>query len=172
MGSKIKIAFDLDGIFVDKPPLVPKKVIEYLFKGRCKDVGQLYYRFPKNTIEQKIRILSHFYLLRPVIKKNTNLLLYFKKNGGGRLYLISSRYSFLKKATFIWLKKRGILNCFEKIILNTNDLQPHLFKEKYLNKIKPSFYFEDDYSTSSYLQKKCPGVKVIFVAKKRLLLPL
>jgi hypothetical protein len=155
------IAFDLDGIFVDKPPLIPKKMIEWLFRGWCGPKNRLYYRFPSTKTEQLVRQLSHFYLFRPALKSNIRYLRQLSRSGHYRLYLVSSRYSFIHCQTERWLKKRRIYSLFDRIYLNSEDLQPHLFKEKTLTKLAVDYFLEDDPLIFSYLQKKLPQLKVI-----------
>lgn len=169
---KIKIAFDLDGIFIDKPPFISKDLLESLFRGTKCQKNNPCYRFPQSKIEQYIRKISHYYLLRPPIKKNIKFLKKINQTKKYQIYLISSRYSFLEKETYSWLKKRNIDKCFYKIILNKKNQQPHAFKKKEIKKIKPSFYFEDDPLIVKYLGKKVKDTKVIFVAQKKLHLPL
>lgn len=152
MKDKIKIAFDLDGIIIDKPPLIPKKLIDWLFRGKRGD--KIYYRFPKSKIEQKIRKLSHFYLFRPPIKENICFLRKVAQDKKYELYVVSARYSFLRRETEVWLRKRRILGLFKKIFLNLNDEQPHLFKEKILKDIKPKIFVEDDDLLADYLVGK------------------
>ena len=159
--KNIKIAFDLDGVLADKPPLVPKALLEYLFRGGTK--RDLHYRYPRARLEISLRKLSHFYLFRPPIKRNIALLRRVKE-AGAKVYLVSSRYSFLEKETKIWLKKRGLANIFEKVFLNLKDEQPHLFKEKVLRGIEPDFYLEDDQLVVDYLKRKISS-RLILIKK-------
>ena len=147
----IKIGFDMDGVLVNKPPLIPKKWLEYLFQGRREN--GLHYRYPKTELEIWLRKFSHFYLFRPPIKKNIEIAKEFKKQGY-KLYLISSRYSFLKKETMAWLKRRKLDNVFEEVFINLNNEQPHIFKEKIIRQLDLDYYFDDDRNTVDFLQLK------------------
>jgi len=149
--KKIKIAFDLDGVIIDKPPLVPKKFIEWLFRGFKKD--GLHYRFPHSKIEQRIRKFSHYYLFRPPIKKNIEFIKKLAKEEKYELYVISGRYSFLKEETEKWLKKRKIDGVFKQVFINLSNEQPHLFKEKKLKEIKAEIFIDDDKFLVDYLKK-------------------
>lgn len=161
--GRIKIAFDLDGVIVDKPPLIPKKILEWLFKGH--NSSALCYRFPHSRTEQLIRKLSHYYLLRPPIKENLSLVKELAKEGN-ELYIVSGRYSFLELETRIWLQKRGLGNTFKKVYLNLRNEPPHVFKEKILKKIKPDYFIDDDAALVAYLKGKVPG-KVFCFDKNR-----
>jgi len=167
MTKTIKIAFDLDGVIVDKPPLIPKKLLEFLFRGKKKE-DKLHYRFPKLKVEQYIRKLSHFYLFRPPIKENINFIKQIAKDSKYEIYVVSARYSFLKKETDLWLKKRGIKNLFKKIYLNFKDEQPHLFKERILKEIGADIFIDDDELLVEYLSKRIKGDIYCFFPNGRL----
>jgi len=164
------LGFDLDGVLADKPPLIPKKWLEYLFRGSQKN--RLHYRYPKTKLEIWIRKLSHFYLFRPPIKKNIEFI---KKLKGQdyKLYLISSRYSFLKKETMVWLKKRKLDNVFEKVFINKENEQPHLFKGKIIKKLGLDYYFEDDLQIVDYLKSKISQTRIKLINRDhRVVVPL
>ncbi len=161
--SKItKIGLDLDGIIIDKPPLIPKQLIEWLYKGKQPD--GLHYKFP-GKFEQKIRLLSHLPFLRPPITKNINYIKKLSQKKHIRLYAISSRYQFLEQITHNWLKKHFPKKVFQKIYLNTNNQQPHIFKEKVLKKLQPNIFIDDDNSIVKHLQKTNLETKIFYVNK-------
>ncbi|PIS15204.1 hypothetical protein COT63_01275 [Candidatus Shapirobacteria bacterium CG09_land_8_20_14_0_10_38_17] len=168
-GKKIvKIGFDLDGVIVDKPFLIPKALLERLSRG--KQENELHYRYPKTKLERRIRKLSHFYLFRPPLRQNINFIKDLKKQGC-KLYLVSSRYSFLKRETMVWLEKRKLNNVFEKVFLNLNDKQPHLFKREVLERLNLDYFFEDDKRIVDYLKKKISSAKIYLVNSKQLIPP-
>lgn len=150
--ARIRIAFDLDGVIIDKPPLVPKRLLEWLFRG-WKENG-LHYRFPHSKIEQKIRKISHFYLFRPPIKKNIEFVKKLSKNPKYELYAVSGRYSFLREETEKWLEKRKIKGIFKEVFINMPDEQPHLYKEKKLREMKAEIFVDDDGLLADYLAEK------------------
>jgi len=165
MKKVIKIGCDLDGVIIGKPPLMSKKLLERLFKGGC---GKgLHYRFPKNKLEQRIRILSHFWLIRPAIKKNVIAIKKLVKNKNVRIYAVSSRYSFLKKRTEQWFAKRKLNNLFEKFYLNIDDEQPHIFKEKMIKKLKLDYFLDDDPAIVKYLKRKVKKTEIVWVENNK-----
>jgi len=150
MADKIKVAFDLDGVIVDKPPLIPKKLLEYLFRGNH-DINHLHYRYPKTRLEIFVRKLSHFYLFRPPIKNNIDFIKNLAKDPKYEIFILSARYSFLKDETANWLKKRKIDFLFKKVMINLENKQPHLYKEERLKEINPAVFVDDDYLLADYL---------------------
>lgn len=152
------LAVDLDGVIIDKPPLIPKILIELLFKGKAK---RLHYRFPRTRIEQLIRKISHIYFFRPAIKANLDLIKRAAGTEKCNVVAISSRYSFLERETHLWLKKRKLDKVFCEIHLNLKNEQPHIFKKKVLERIKPDIFVEDDKLIVEYLKKQLPQQKVL-----------
>jgi len=167
MEKKIRIAFDLDGVIVDKPPLIPKQFIEWLFKGGFCKSKKLYFYFPKTSLEQKIRKISHFYLFRPLINENYQLIKKLSENKNYNLTIISSRYSFLFPETKVLLRKNKIDKLFDKVYLNLEDKQPHIFKEEILKKTIPDFFIDDDQEIIGYLRDRLSKTKLIFFQKDR-----
>ncbi|MBN1169137.1 hypothetical protein JXA63_04575 [Candidatus Woesebacteria bacterium] len=159
MGNKKTkiIAFDLDGVVIGKPPLIPKNLIEFLYRGRINH--KLSYRYPNSRLEIKIRKFSHFPYFRFPIKQNITLIKKLAKKN--TLYVISSRYSFLEQETFRWLDHYKVKKYFKKIILNTKDEKPHLFKLDKLKKLKPDIFIEDDPLIVNYLKSKKIRCKTI-----------
>ena len=151
----MKIGFDLDKVFVNYPPIIPNFIIDKLYKE--KDNGELKYKIP-GTIEQKIRNFSHMPILGPLIKENVNFLKKISKNPNYELYLITSRFSFLKKRTNEIAQKIGFDKIFKKTYTNINNQQPHIFKERIIKKEKIEIYFDDDLSTLKFIAKKNPNI--------------
>lgn len=161
--KKIIIAFDLDGVIIDKPPLIPKKLLERLFRGKTNH--NLHYRFPKSKLEQLIRKISHFYLFRPPIKENIDFVKNLSQNSKYEIYAVSGRYSFIKDETEAWFKKRKMDNVFKQVFLNQENEQPHLFKEKKLREIGAQIFIDDDGLLADYLAEKLKNIKIFCFSK-------
>src|SRR3989344_1182570 len=117
----IRIGFDLDGIFIDKPPLVPKKLIEWLYRSH--NNKQLSYRYPKTNFEKLVRKISHHYRLRPPINENLDFIRKLSKDEKFELYVISSRYNFLEDRTKKWIKIHNLNGVFKEVHLNLKNEQ-------------------------------------------------
>lgn len=162
----MNIGFDLDQVLISYPPIVPSKLINWLYRDHC--TSKLSYRIPKNRFEQLIRKVTHYYRLRPPFKKNIDFLLTLPQNPHYTLYLISSRYGFLEKITHTILKRYNIFSIFSSINLNTQNEQPHLFKEKIIKKLKIDLFVDDDLELLQYLQQHCPNTKLFWYNPKEL----
>lgn len=154
-----KIGFDFDKVFVSYPPIVPDRLIDFLYKGRGvlkkKNGISLKYRIP-GFFEQQIRIFSHNSIFRSPIKNNIKSLRLINKKGEYEAYLVSGRFGFLKNKTNIWLDKNKMKKDFQEIHFNFKNLQPHIFKEKIIKKNEITHYVDDDLDLLIYLAEKLP----------------
>ncbi len=128
----------------------------------------LAYRFPATKVEQRIRWLSHHPLLRPPIKENIILIKRLVGMNKHQLFIVSSRYNFLKNRTDEWLKQNHLDHWFMKIVINEHNHQPHLFKEKMIKKLNLHIFIDDDLPLVNYLRSKCSKVHIIHADANRL----
>lgn len=174
--TNCKIGFDFDKVFVSYPPFVPGFLIDWLYKHHGFLLGghhiSLSYRFP-GKLEQKIRIFSHSPFFRPPIWKNITSLHTISKNSSCEMYLISSRFSFLKGRTDQWMKKNGIDKYFKEMYFNYDDKQPHEFKNEIIKKLNLQKFVDDDLDLLRFLAKKNPNIKFYWItpSKKTFSLP-
>lgn len=156
-----KIAFDFDKVFVDYPPFIPTNVIDYLYK---KKNGHLSYRYP-GFFEKQVRIFSHQPLFRAPMKKNIKALEKISGDKNVKLFVISSRFSFLKNRTRQWDEKNNISKYFKKMYFNFNDEQPHLFKERVLKEEEIDKFVDDDLDLLFFLAGRNPKIKFFWINK-------
>jgi hypothetical protein len=149
----MRIGFDLDKIFIDTPPFVPISIINKFYKQR--DNGVLLYRIPTRP-EQLFRKATHVPLLRQPIKGNLTFLRELAKDKTNHLYLISSRFEFLKSETELLVRKNGLDKIFDKLYFNYENKQPHEFKNEILKQLMLDIYVDDDLSLVKYVAKDNP----------------
>lgn len=173
MHTKKKLGFDFDGIFADTPPYIPIKIIDFLYKGKIarihkKDMDKinLKYRIP-GRIEKQIRIISHNYIFRPPLLNNIKALRLIHRKTDHKLYLVSSRFGFLKDKTNYWIDKNKLKNEFDEIHFNFNNSQPHIFKEKMIKSNSINYYIDDDLDLLVYLSKKNPNLNLFWLTKNK-----
>jgi len=159
----IKVGLDLDGIIIDLPPFVPKTVIDFFYED--KKSQDLHYRIP-SAFEQKIRQLTHLPFIRPPIKNNLATLKKAHDSGKYEFFLISSRFGFLQNLTYSWLRKYHAFNLFTQIYLNTQNKQPHLYKEDILKKVTVKWYLEDDFKCLMYLAPRFTKIHFYYYEKR------
>lgn len=160
----MKIGFDLDKIFINTPPLIPNTIINKLYKQR--DNGILLYRIPSRP-EQIFRKATHIPLLRQPIKDNLSFLKTLAKENKYQLYLISSRFKFLKPETANLVKKYELDKIFDKLYFNYENKQPHEFKNEILKKLNLDIFVDDDLSLVRYIAKDNPKTKFFWFDEHR-----
>jgi hypothetical protein len=160
----MKIGFDLDGIFIDKPLFVPKIIIERLFREKTN--SKIAYRFP-SRFEQAVRILSHSSALRPTIIQNVIYLKTIVQKSTHKHYLISGRFGFLKERTNAIVKKYNFDKIFDSMHFNFEDQQPHIFKDEVIKEMKIDRYIDDDLPLLEFLAVKNPKVKFFWLNNKQ-----
>lgn len=157
------IGFDLDKIFINHPPLIPDKIMEYLYKKKSKK--ELAYRIP-SRFEQYIRIFSHHSIFRPAIQGNIDFL---KKNTIRKNHtymLVSSRFKFLETRTNSIIKKYKLNTFFTQIYFNENNDQPHLYKNTMIKKLKINTFVDDDLPLLVYLSEMNKNKHFFWLNKK------
>jgi len=159
----MNIGFDLDKIFINFPPLVPSKIIEWFYKG--KPNGILKYRIPGRT-EQLFRLLMHYPLFRQPIKKNIEFMKKLVTENTHTYYLISSRFGFLKKTTEKLVYKYGIGKIFKSLHFNFSNKQPHFFKNEVIKKLNLDMYVDDDLQLLEYLVNENPKTRFFWLNNK------
>lgn len=159
----MRIGFDLDKVFIDYPPFAPHFIIDWLYRNNFSST--LSYRIPKDPVEISFRKLTHLPLFRPGIKQNIGFIQVFSQNHPD-IYLISSRYNFLKKITDQLLERFNLRSCFARIYLNTQNEQPHLFKERVIKELGLEIYIDDDLDLLRYLKEHCPKTQLFWYSPR------
>lgn len=159
----MNIGFDLDKVFVNFPPFMPTRIIEWLYKGRSN--GTLKYRIPERA-EQIIRVFSHYPLFRLPITKNVDYVRNLALENKNKYYLISSRFSFLEKRTAAIIKRYKLDKIFNAMYFNYSNIQPHEFKDGVIKKLKLEMYVDDDLQLLQYLSNNNPKTRFFWLNKK------
>lgn len=159
----MNIGFDLDKVFIDYPPLVPNWVVDKLYKKKAN--GTLLYRIPSRP-EQLFRRITHKPFLRPPIKKNIAFLKSIPKDKN-KLYLVSSRFGFLEDITLTLMQRHGFDKLFDGMYFNFQNEQPHLFKNRVLNKLHLDIYVDDDFHLLKYIAKLNKKTKFFWLTNSK-----
>ena len=156
------IGFDLDKIFINSPPFIPGRILERMY--RKADHNQLHFRIPSRP-EQFLRRCIHLPFLRQPIIENLYFLRSFPKKQH-KLYLISSRFGFLKKITMELVKRHKLDEIFDEMYFNFKDDQPHIFKNAMVQKLNLHLYVDDDLALLQYLAKRNKKIKFFWLTKR------
>lgn len=163
MKKKARVGFDFDKIFVNYPQFVPDSVIDRLYK---KKGDKLAYRIP-GSFEQWIRTLSHYHYFRTPIQQNISILRQIHNKKNVDVFLISSRFGFLKSKTENWLAKYNMHKYFNGIYFNFDNQQPHMFKNTIIQQLDITHFADDDMYTIDFLSRKNPTIQFYWLSKKK-----
>lgn len=159
----MNIGFDLDGIFINTPPFIPKTLIDRLYRKKSK---QLAYRMPQK-LEQKLRRLSHTWFLRPLLKENAQFLKELAQTNTHKRYIISGRFGFLEDITKSLLKRHRFEQLFHATEFNFANKQPHIFKHEMIQKHNIHHFIDDDLPLLQFLAAKNSKTIFYWLNKKR-----
>lgn len=138
----LKIAFDLDGVVAS--PILDGLLINLriLKEHLIKSIGHRSdYFYPKSAEERFVWVLLNK-LRKPA--SDFNCLRLLKNRNAVTTFLITSRFKFLEKDTFEWLRKYDLEKLFDKIYINNTDMDPREFKIRTLNENSINYYLDDD----------------------------
>ena len=158
-----KVGFDMDGVILYNPIKFVRPIAKLLKPIKSiivKQKKELFY-YPKSKLEQLLFSLIHKTSYKPDIAlEEIKKLVKSKKI---KAYIITGRYSFLKKDYEVWLKKIKADTIFEKCFQNNSDLQPNVFKEKMIKKLGIDFFIEDNWDIVQKLKEKNKKLKVFWI---------
>ena len=152
MNKPIKIAVDLDGVIAQHSLggfwVWTRKAKEKILK---KAHSSSYY-YPSTVLEKTAWLIING-ARRPFPDKN-NFFASLVDGGGIQFYLVTSRFKFLEELTRNWLKKYNLDKNFHKILINSQDADPSLFKERAIRELELDYFIDDDLEVINYLEKK------------------
>jgi predicted phosphatase len=159
----MNIGFDLDKIFINFPPFVPSKIIDFFYKER--NNNGLRYKIP-SRLEQIVRIFSHYPLFRSPNVKNMRYMKSLALANKNKYYLISSRFDFLKNRTDKIIERFSLNKIFDAMYFNYSNNQPHEFKDKMVKKLNLDIFVDDDLDLLEYLIDKNPKTRFFWLNEK------
>src|SRR4030042_3320327 len=147
--ERIRIGIDLDGVLALQPMNGFWFRLRLMKEELLKKLSVNTYYLPRGNFERLIwKVINQ---RRKPFVDNSGLLKKFSKLPNTELYLITSRYSFMKKITSDWLKKYNLMKYFKEIIYNNGDGNPHRFKVDMVNQLHLQYFIDDDWETISAL---------------------
>lgn len=146
----IKVGFDMDGVISQHTLggfwFQLRKLKEKILK---KTDGQEYY-YPKTFLEKAAWLIIDW--RRPPLKEKQEFC-WLAKRKNLRFFLITGRFKFLEKLTWRWLEKYQLVDCFEKVFINSDDLDPIKFKIEKIKSLKLDYFIDDEKETVAFLRK-------------------
>lgn len=151
MKNKLKVGFDFDGVIAYNPLRIARFPIVY-FKRKIFGVHEMKFYYPKYAWQQIFWRVLHKSSIFP--SRGIKLLKQLVKNGDIEAHLITGRYRFLDGDLHKWLHKHDLRDIFTTININEENEQPHLFKEKIIQKHNLQIFIEDNWDIVNYLSQK------------------
>ncbi|MEI6532214.1 MAG: hypothetical protein WCO06_00085 [Candidatus Roizmanbacteria bacterium] len=136
----LRIGLDLDGVILYNPARIIRPLIA-LIKNQL-GIKKTKFYIPKKPWEKQLWLLFHKSSLyvapgfRDIQKLADKKLV--------KVYIITARYSFLKDDFEKWISKSKADTFVEAYFHNTNDEQPHIYKEKMIQSLDLDYFVEDN----------------------------
>jgi hypothetical protein len=147
----VRIGVDFDGVVAYNPFRLIRAPVKW-FKKRFLGISKTTFFVPKTPAERLIWIIIHESSFFPA--RGTKLLNGLATNPSYEFHLVTGRYGFLKNNLMKWLKRYHLDATFKTININENCEQPHIFKDKMINKLKLDAFIEDNLDIVRYLENK------------------
>jgi len=151
MNKPLRIGFDLDGVLLYNPLRIGRMPVTYI-KRKFFNERKTHFHIPHGKIEEgiwSILHLSSMFLVDGLSPIDTLI-----KQNKVEAYVVTARYNFLQPNTRFWFNRLRKKHNFKDLIANTDDQQPHLYKEKILNRLKLDIFVEDNWDIVDYLHPK------------------
>lgn len=148
----IKVGVDLDGVVAEHSL---SGFWVWLRKLKEKILIKMHsstYYYPDNIFEQ-LGWMAIDWARRPFTDKDDFFASLVKKDGV-QFYLVTSRFKFLEKLTKDWLKKHRLDSCFYQVLINTDNINPFIFKAKTIKNLGLDFFIDDDFGSINYLKNR------------------
>ncbi len=158
----LKVGFDMDGVLLYNPARIVRPLISAFKK---KKIGfkrdELEFFVPKPGFQQVMWDFVH--KSSCFIAPGFNEIMKLRDEGLIEPYLITARFAHLEKDFNRWMKKMNADTVFVEHIMNHQDEQPHLFKEKMIKKLKLDYFVEDNWDIVGHLDKVCSETKIYWI---------
>ncbi|MBI5127006.1 hypothetical protein HZA76_00945 [Candidatus Roizmanbacteria bacterium] len=158
MAKTLRVGFDLDGVILYNPIRIlrpfAKNFLKPIKAAFFHQEKSLFY-LPQSNFEKLLWKIIHWTSFKP--NKGLEDLRKLAKNRKIKFYLITGRYDFLANDYFQWLKKIDAKKIFTQCFYNSKNLQPNVFKENMIKKLKLDIYVEDNFDIIEKLNHQSAG---------------
>ena len=153
----LRVGFDLDGVILYNPVRIVRPIIAF-FKNVFLHKKELIFYYPKSPVSQWFWKLFHKSSI--FISPGVNDLKMLVKQKKIKAYIVTARYDFLGSELKQWVKKNKFNSIFSGIYYNSQNKQPHFFKENMIKKLDLDVFVEDnwdivDYLSNSIIKTRC-----------------
>ncbi|MCA9372067.1 hypothetical protein KC726_04165 [Candidatus Woesebacteria bacterium] len=156
----LKVGFDLDGVLLYNPARIVRPFIAHV-KKQFFPQEKTTFHIPQGEIEKRLWEFLHLssFFISPGFTDIKELVQLKKIDG----YIITARYSFLQGNFETWKRKLEAKRWFKASIMNSSNMQPHLYKEKMVKRYNLDYFIEDNWDIVKYLNKTCKHTSVFWI---------
>jgi hypothetical protein len=159
LNRKIVVGLDFDGVVAYSPIRIARAPIKW-FKREILGIKGLTFYLPKSLIEKMLWRLVFETSMLPA--KGVEELKILANNPRYEFHLITGRFDFMKPDLYNWLEKNGLRNLFKTINVNVDNAQPHIFKERMIEKLAINYYVEDNLDVVLHLTSRVKA-KIVWI---------
>lgn len=161
LNKPLKVGFDLDGVLLYNPARIVRPLVSLLKKKKVIQRKELQFFVPQTKTQQLFWRLFHksSLFVSPAIKDIEQLV----KAGEIEAYIITGRFAHLQTDTQVWFKKFARKKIFKQSLMNEQDEQPHLFKERKIRELGLDYFVEDNWDIVNYLSQKKLKTKLVWI---------
>jgi len=157
----IKVGFDMDGVLLYNPARLLRPLISQLKKKDvCIHRKELEFYVPQTRWEEIIWELFHKSSI--FVAPGLDQIQQYREQGLLDPYLITGRFAHLRKDFEKWQRKLNTAEVFNQALMNDQDEQPHLFKERKIKELGLEYFIEDNWDIVHYLSERLSGQCQIF----------
>jgi len=146
----IRIGLDLDGVVLYNPARIMRPIVKLVKSIFFKERLSTFY-IPKSEIEKKFWFIFHKSSI--FVSPGFELVKKLSKRKDVEFFIITGRFDYLKEDLYKWIDKINGRKFLKGIYHNKDNEQPHIFKEKMLNKLKLDYFVEDNLDIVAHLHK-------------------
>lgn len=144
----LRVGFDLDGVILYNPARIARPLI-VLFKNLFFHQKKVLFYIPTSKWEKFLYRLIHKTSI--FVAGGYEDLIQMIQKKEIEAYIITARYSFMKDDFEQWIQKLDAKKYFTVCMMNKNNEQPHLYKQKAIEKLHLDIFVEDNWDIVTYL---------------------
>lgn len=158
--KKIIVGLDFDGVVAYNPARLARLPISFV-KRHVFGIERVNFFVPHTALERSLWVLAHETSMFPSYGATT--LRRLVKDGTIEAHLVTARFAFLERHLERFLTIWGMHDVFKTITLNTNEEQPHLYKERMIKAGKFDHFIEDNWDIVSHISAKQTKTKIHWI---------
>ncbi|MCL4374281.1 hypothetical protein M1523_00310 [Patescibacteria group bacterium] len=160
----LRVGFDLDGVILYNPARIVRPLIASVKKKLLKK-NRLGFYYPRTGWEKVFWRLCHWSSF--FVASGLDEIKRLSRVGKISPYIITARFDYLKNDFYDWIRRLDAGAFTRGCYYNRTNDQPHLFKEKMIDRLKLDVFVEDNWDIVRYLndvqKRRRSGTKIFWI---------